>query len=170
MKLRKAELAEAEICYSFINDARKYHARLGFTQWHAGYPVLETIIDDIIKGMGYAFVDENGSLIGYCCFIIDDEPAYRVIDGSWLNDNQYAVIHRMAFGSTARGKGMSHEAFELLKKQALSYGINTIRVDTQKENKVMQHILEREGFVHCGYVEFDGGPKLAYQWDALLKL
>jgi arginine/ornithine N-succinyltransferase beta subunit len=42
---------------------------------------------------------------------------------------------------------------------------DAIRVDTQKENQVMQHILLREGFVCCGLVRFDGGPKLAYEWD-----
>lgn len=34
MKIRKARITEAEVYYSFINDAREYHAKLGFTQWH----------------------------------------------------------------------------------------------------------------------------------------
>ena len=32
-------------------------------------------------------------------------------------------------------------------------------------NKVMQHILNREEFAYCGLIQFDGGPKLAYEWD-----
>ena len=44
-------------------------------------------------------------------------------------------------------------------------GIESIRIDTQEENKVMQHILTREGFEYCGLILFDGGPKLAYEWD-----
>ena len=87
MKIRKARRAEAEICYSFINDAREYHAQLGFVQWHEGYPVLKTIIDDVNAGIGYAFVDENDNPIGYFCIIVGDEPAYKVIEGAWLNDN-----------------------------------------------------------------------------------
>ena len=165
MKIRKARRTEAEVCYSFINDAREYHAKLGFIQWHEEYPVLKTIIDDINAGIGYVFVDDNDEPIGYFCFIVGDEPAYKVIEGAWLNDNPYAVVHRMAFSKNIRGKGACGEAMDLLKKLALSLGIKTIRVDTQEENKVMQHILEREGFEHCGYVQFDGGPKLAYQWD-----
>ena len=43
--------------------------------------------------------------------------------------------------------------------------IDAIRVDTQEENKVMQQILRREGFEYCGLIQFDGGPKLAYEWD-----
>ena len=29
----------------------------------------------------------------------------------------------------------------------------------------MQHILDREGFEYCVQIQFDGGPKLAYEWD-----
>ena len=43
--------------------------------------------------------------------------------------------------------------------------IAAIRLDTQEENKVMQHILDWEGFEYCGLIQFDGGPKLAYEWD-----
>lgn len=165
MNIRKAKSVEAEMCYGFINDAREYHAKLGFVQWHDGYPVLQTIIDDINAEIGYAFVDESDKPVGYCCFVVGEEPAYRIIDGRWLNNNPYAVVHRMAFGKSVRGKGASAKAVALLKNLSVSLGITSIRVDTQAENKVMQHILEREGFVHCGYVQFDGGQKLAYEWD-----
>lgn len=30
---------------------------------------------------------------------------------------------------------------------------------------ITQHILSREGFEYCGLIQFDGGPKLAYEWD-----
>lgn len=27
------------------------------------------------------------------------------------------------------------------------------------------YILDREGFEYCGQIQFDGGLKLAYEWD-----
>ena len=54
-----------------------------------------------------------------------------------------------------------------VKEFCRSEQFDAIRVDTQDENKVMQHILEREGFAYCGLIHFDGGPKLAYEWDAV---
>ncbi|MBR6616235.1 MAG: GNAT family N-acetyltransferase, partial [Lachnospiraceae bacterium] len=60
---------------------------------------------------------------------------------------------------------LSSLAFSLIKDFCVENGIEAIRVDTQDENKVMQHILEREDFEYCGLVTFDGGPKLAYEWD-----
>ena len=47
MKLRLANLNEAEICYQCIEDARAYHKSLGFEQWHPDYPTEQTILDDI---------------------------------------------------------------------------------------------------------------------------
>ena len=164
MELRLAQQNEARICYQCIEDARAYHKSFGFEQWHPGYPTQKTILDDISQGTGYAFVDES-RVIGYACIIIGDEPAYKKIDGAWKTDRPYAVVHRMAFSKMERGSGLSKEAIRLIKELCLSRHVEAIRVDTQDENKVMQHILVREGFAYCGLVQFDGGPKLAYEWD-----
>ena len=71
----------------------------------------------------------------------------------------------MAFSEQYRGKGLAGQAFMLIKVFCSENDIDAIRVDTQNENKVMQHILEREEFQYCGLVTFDGGPKLAYEWN-----
>lgn len=165
MELRNAQLSELTSCYQCIQDARAYHRSMGFEQWHPDYPTPQTILDDIVQNVGYVFVDD-GEIIGYCCLIIGDEPAYHEITGAWKTDRRYAVIHRMAFHQNARGKGASKIALDLIKEFCLSKHIHAIRVDTQDENKVMQHILERERFQYCGLIQFDGGPKLAYEWDA----
>lgn len=164
MELRKALPSEAEQGYRCIEDARAYHASMGFEQWHPDYPTQQTVSDDIAQGIGYVFTNE-GEVIGYCCIIMGDEPAYRSIDGAWKTDRPYAVVHRMAFARQVRGKGLSGQAFDLIKELCASAHIDAIRVDTQEENKVMQHILIREGFRYCGLIRFDGGPKLAYEWD-----
>lgn len=164
MDLRQADLKEVGLCYQCIEDAREYHKALGFVQWHPDYPTEQTIIDDITQKNGYVFVKDK-KVVGYCCIIIGDEPAYAKIDGSWKTDNPYAVVHRMAFSSSARGGGLSHGAFQLIKDFCMINHIDAIRLDTQEENKVMQHILKREGFEYCGLIQFDGGPKLAYEWD-----
>ena len=137
---------------------------MGFVQWHPNYPTIHTIEKDIAEGIGFVFA-EGQEIFGYCCIIIGDEPAYHVIDGAWKTDKAYAVVHRMAFGQRSRGKGLCGKALSLIKGYCIENGIEAIRVDTQQENTVMQHILAREGFDYCGTVTFDGGPKLAYEWD-----
>ena len=164
MILRRACAGEDKIAYQCIEDARAYHSSLGFVQWHPGYPTLQTIKDDIDAGIGFVFTDSN-DVCGYCCIIIGDEPAYHVIDGAWKTARPYAVVHRMAFSRQSRGAGLAGKALTLIKNFCAENGIEAIRVDTQAENTVMQHILVREGFEYCGLVTFDGGPKLAYEWD-----
>lgn len=164
MELRPARREEAETCYQCIEDARVYHRSMGFVQWHPGYPTLEVVLDDIENGTGYAF-EKNGTVVGYCCIVVGEEPAYREIEGAWKTERPYAVVHRMAFGEKTRGKGFSREAFALLRAFCEERNVCAIRVDTQEENKVMQRVLEREGFEYCGLIRFDGGPKLAYEWD-----
>lgn len=164
MELRLAAPGEAQVCYRCIEDARAYHKSLGFVQWHPDYPTQQTILDDIAQNRGYVFTKDN-EVIGYCCIIFGEESAYKIIDGEWKTDRPYAVVHRMAFRSFARGSGLSHEAISLISDICRSADFDAIRVDTQEENKVMQHILEREGFRYCGLVQFDSGTKLAYEWD-----
>ncbi len=40
-----------------------------------------------------------------------------------------------------------------------------LRIDTHNDNIVMQNLLPKPGFVHCGtiYVEEDDAPRLAYE-------
>ena len=39
-----------------------------------------------------------------------------------------------------------------------------MRADTHADNKVMQHLLESEGFTRCGIIHVaDGTPRIAYQ-------
>ncbi len=78
MELRKAEPNEAEGCYQCIEDARDYHQSLGFEQWRPDYPTQQTILEDISQNIGYTFVHEK-ELIGYCCIMIGDEPAYQTM-------------------------------------------------------------------------------------------
>ena len=146
--LRKAKKEEAHLCYQFIESARAYHKSLGFEQWHPDYPALHTIENDIENGIGFVFT-ENDVPVGYCCMIAGVEPAYHIIDGAWKTKRPYAVIHRMAFDGEFRGKGLSGEAFSLIKEACADQGIEALRVDTQSENTVMQHILQKEGFEYC---------------------
>lgn len=164
MILRKAEKGEEQLCYRFIEDARAYQRSLGFVQWTSDYPTLETVTDDIKIGTGYVFA-EGEVPIGYCCILTDGEPVYSDIEGEWKSDRRYAVVHRMAFASEHRGSGLSSAAFDSLKKFCEQLGINAMRADTHADNKVMQHILLREGFEYCGLVSYYGSPRLAYERD-----
>ena len=91
-------------------------------------------------------------------YVFGADPTYQVIeDGAWIDDRPYGVIHRIASREGVRGAGSF----------CMQWGFaecGNLRMDTHEDNKVMQHVLEKNGFRRCGriYVE-DGSPRIAYQ-------
>ena len=84
--------------------------------------------------------------------ILDD-----ITDGDWINDSCYGVVHRIT--STGNVKGAASFCLNWALEQC-----GNIRIDTHRDNIVMQHLLDKNGFKYCGivYVE-DGTERIAYQ-------
>ena len=94
----------------------------------------------------------------YNDFHIGDDSTYQVIDnGHWLSDEPYGTIHRIAGDGTIHG--VLEIAVNYCKKQ-----ISHLRIDTHHDNKIMQHVIEKNGFKKCGiiYVK-DGSERIAYE-------
>jgi len=161
IEIRLAKKQEAEECYSILDSARAYHKSLGFTQWGPNYPTLEIVKQDIVDGIGYA-ITNDGILCGYCAITFDGDPEYDKHPEIWLSNGPYMVIHRTAFSNAVRGKGLFHQFFTCAKQIALEHNLHSIKVDTQDENKVMQHLFDKEGLKYCGPVFYDG-PKRGYE-------
>lgn len=125
-------------------------------QWSGEYPDRDTIASDISKGYGH-MVCRDDVPVGYFAFIPGPDPTYEVIEGEWLDGNpDYHVIHRIA--SSPSSHGVFHEIIGF----ALSQD-PFIRIDTHRDNRIMQRLLLREGFLHCGVIHLlDGAPRLAY--------
>ena len=129
----------------------------GPTQW----PPRELIEQDIREGHSYVCVGDDGRVVGTFYFVQgrDIEPTYRdITDGAWLDDGPYGVVHRIATDGSARGVG----AFCL----NWAFGqCGHMRIDTHGDNAVMQRLLGKLGFIHCGtiHVEEDDFPRLAYE-------
>lgn len=145
--------------YAYAREFMAQHGnpnQWGATQW----PPEHLIHHDILCGNSYVCVHE-GKVVGTFFFAMGDdiEPTYRHIeDGAWLNDSTYGVIHRLAGDGSVKGIG----AFCL---NWTFQQCGHLRVDTHGDNIVMQNLLGKLGFVHCGtiYVEEDNDPRLAYE-------
>lgn len=124
-------------------------------------PNIDTIRSDVAENIGYV-LRVDGVIAGYLCIDFSGEPAYAHIEGKWSSEQPYAVVHRMAFSRKFRGIGLVDTAFELIENLCLNRQITYIRVDTDVQNKRMQHILEKNQFTPCGMIVFQGGEKLAY--------
>lgn len=159
MIIRPTELKDLPLVMGIYEYARSFmRANGNATQWVNGYPSEELIRQEIEDNHSFVCIGEQGEIAGTFCFILGDDPTYRQIyEGAWLNDAPYGVIHRMA--TNGKQKGVADACFDWCMEQS-----DNIRVDTHKDNLVMQHILEKHGFRRCGIIYVrDGTERIAYQ-------
>ncbi len=154
-------------CYALIEEGRAFQKKQGFVQWTDTYPLLADIRKDIEQGVGYALKNEEGVIAGYIGIDFAGEPAYDAIKGEWRSKEPSGVLHRMAISGKFRGCGLGSIVLSECERICLERGIFYIRADTSPENKRMQHVFEKNGYLHCGFVELRGNDKIAY--DKILK-
>lgn len=163
MKIRKSAMQDLDRMMEIYAFAREYMAQHGNpNQWGPTQWPPETLLrQDIADGNSYVCENDAGKVIGTFFFAhgTDIEPTYREItDGDWLDQSPYGVVHRIASDGSEKGIGTF----------CLNWAFDRcghLRIDTHRDNVVMQNLLKKAGFVHCGtiYVEEDNYPRLAYE-------
>ncbi|MFM1524922.1 hypothetical protein [Helcococcus bovis] len=112
-------------------------------QWGDNRPTEEAVLEDIKASKMYV-IEENTEILGV--FSLQDvDYDYVNIDGKWLNDEKYIVIHKVA--SSGNKKGIFSEIINYVYSKT-----KNIRIDTHEDNKVMQKLLVDNGFTYCGVV------------------
>lgn len=162
LKYRKTTIDDLPAVMPMYENARRFMAANGNpNQWIAGYPAVEHIRTDIERDASYVGVTPEGEIAVVFSFIIGEDPTYTVIDGNWLNDEPYGTIHRIASAGIMRNVG--DDVIEFCRTLT-----DNLRADTHHDNHVMQHLLLRNGFKHCGTIHLlDGRPRLAYHFKKI---
>ena len=132
-------------------------------QWSApGFPDDSLLLRDIARGGGFVIEsvipsEAKESIVAYFALLPSPEPTYDYIDGAWLTDEPYGVIHRMASYPEVHG------IFSTIISYAASHYAH-LRIDTHRDNRIMQHLIEKHGFTYCGIIWLeDGTERLAYE-------
>ena len=162
LQLRKATLSEIPQIWEIIRDAIEQRRLEGSKQWQDGYPNELSIENDIKNGNGYVLI-ENETILCYAAIIFDIEPAYEEIEGKWLTDGNYTVVHRVAVSKLAKGKGIATKLFLKVEDLAVQQNVYSIKVDTNFDNIPMLKILDKLNYTYCGEVYFRGGARRAYE-------
>lgn len=105
----------------------------------------------------------QGNVVAYGAVAFDGEPAYKAIEGAWLTDGDYVVLHRMAVADGEKGRGVATEFMRRVEAMACGRGTGSMRVDTNFDNRYMLRMLGRLGFVYCGKVRYRSGERLAFE-------
>lgn len=162
IKLRKAEIEDRDRIWNILQQAIERRRQDGSSQWQNGYPNLDTVESDIAKSFGYVMT-VDGEIAVYVALIINDEPAYSTIEGAWLSDGEFVVVHRVAVDEKFAGQGMVKKLFDHIEDFTKSNGIQSVKVDTNFDNTAMLKILEGKGYSYCGEVCLAGGMRKAFE-------
>lgn len=163
MLIRHSRLEDLAAIEEIYAHARAFMIASGNpTQWGDSWPPAEAVRGDIdgeTADCGYV-CEHEGRVVGVFFFAVGDDPTYEVIDGAWLDDSPYGVVHRIATDGTVKGTGSF----------CLQWACDQHphqRIDTHPDNAPMRHVLEKLGFVECGTIYVDAhekhSPRVAYE-------
>ncbi len=159
MSIREAKPTDIAEIMLVMEAAKKIMRASGnMHQWTDGYPSEAAITADMEKKGGFVIEDAN-KIVGYFAFLASPEPTYaQIYEGQWVDDAlSYHVVHRIASYPDVHG------IFSTIMDFCFSRDTN-IRIDTHRDNKIMQHNLQKHGFTYCGIIYLlSGDERLAYQ-------
>lgn len=163
LTLRKATGTDAGPVWTLLRKAIEKRKQEGSAQWQDGYPNPTVVAGDIGKGYGYVCTDEAGHIVAYTTLIFDGEPAYEALEGKWLTERPYAVIHRLAVDQEKAIKGLGTWMMQAVEAVCRQQGIFSIKADTNFDNTGMLRVFEKLGYTYCGEVYFRGAARQAYE-------
>ena len=162
MEIRTATIQDLDRIMEIYAMAREFMAQTGNpNQWGpTAWPPESLVRNDIARAKSHV-CERGGRIVGVFFFDCgtDIEPTYAHIeDGAWIGDEHYGVVHRVASDGSVKGVGTACITWALGQ-------CGHLRIDTHGDNIVMQRLLEKLGFTHCGtiYVEEDDFPRMAYE-------
>ena len=160
--IRLATEQDIKYIQAIYKDGRALIASYGSPQWQNNYPLLSVTLSDIEQQALYVYEDKE--ILGVMT-VFDDEPTYEVIEGQWLSNLPYKVIHRIATKAGHYGKGISQALIEFV---FTDLNARSIRIDTHELNIPMQNLLKKLEFTYCGKIylnQTSDRMRLAYQKD-----
>ncbi|MFR4778636.1 MAG: GNAT family N-acetyltransferase, partial [Finegoldia magna] len=78
-----------------IENAKIYMKENKINQWSENYPNEDVFLADLKENRLYV-AEIKGKVVGMAVLVLDGDADYKNIDGKWLSDGKYGVIHRIA--------------------------------------------------------------------------
>lgn len=161
--LKEAQSENVPRILEIMDQAKALMQQEGRHQWDHTYPTEEHINNDIEHGYGYVLCEED-HIVAYAAVVFDGEPTYRTIDGHWLSDDPYVVVHRLAVAQERRRHGVAKAFMQHVEALSIAKGVSSFKVDTNHDNTYMQKVFETCGFTYCGIITLQrGGQRMAYE-------
>ncbi len=158
MTIRPSTQADIPTLLQIAEEAKQTMRESGNQhQWTDGYPSAEVFREDILRGVSYVVEREDKPVATFALIPGPDVTYAKIYEGQWLSDEPYYVIHRIA----------SRQGVSGVLKLVVDYAFGqtkSIRIDTHRDNAIMQHLLKKLGFTYCGIIYLlSGDERLAFE-------
>ena len=161
---RPATLKDFYDCMDIIDSARQQMIDSGLHQWSEGYPSEDDILNDINNGVG-CVLTINKQVAVYGAVVLNGEPQYQALNGKWITDGDYYVIHRFATRPEFQREGLAQAFIKKVKGLCEVEKVHSIKVDTHIKNIRMVSLLNSMGFCYCGVVDYgDRDKRVAFEY------
>ncbi len=160
--IRKATIDDLESILEIVSDAQQSLKNRCIDQWQNGYPNRESILSDISKGIGFVALCHD-EIAAYAAIIVNGEPEYQHLDGQWLSNQDYVVVHRICVRKDFTRQGLATILMKKGEEIALQHHAHSFKIDTHKDNRYMIELLEKEGFAYCGEIHYPHGERIAFE-------
>lgn len=164
MEFRLAKEIDREKIERIYEDGSLKLKSLGINQWQGNEkPNLNNFSN--LNENNIIYVLEDKEIIVSTLIIYDkDEDYENNLVGTWNSPKPYVALHRIATLSGARKKGYGRKIIEFAENYARENNFKSVRVDTHRENKSMQNLLNSMEYNYVGIVYLDGKrERFAYE-------
>ena len=134
-----------------VENAKSYMKENKINQWSENYPNEDVFLTDLKENRLYV-EDIDGKVVGMAVLVFDGDEDYKNIDGKWLVNGKYGVIHRIAVNPDYKSQNVAKNLLDFFENKLKELNYDSIRVDTHKDNKSMLRFIEKNGFQKCGIV------------------
>lgn len=165
MTIRKAIPDDAARVLEILEDAKAALRQNGVDQWQNGYPNDESVRSDIDAGICHV-LEISGEIAATAAVYVGNEPTYNdIMDGAWQTDSRtYGIIHRIAVDERFKNTGAATRFVAFCEEISRLAGVSSLRCDTHRDNKIMQRMLQKNGYALCGTILLeDGSERLGFE-------
>lgn len=137
---------------------------LGINQWQGqDKPNLDNF-KELIENKNIFVLDDKEKVVSTVIIYDYDLDYEKNLDGKWSSPKAYLALHRIGTLSSERNKGYGRKIIEFAEDFAKENNYKSLRIDTHRENKTMQNILNLLGYNYVGLVYLDGkNERLAFE-------
>ncbi|UYZ58270.1 GNAT family N-acetyltransferase [Hymenobacter latericus] len=159
LHLRRATAADLPAILNIVRRVVPLMQAAGNFQWEADYPNAAVFRADIEREQLWV-AELSGQIAGVAALTTDQDPEYAQAD--WDAAEPAVVTHRLAVAPEAQGKGIAAALLLQAEQLAAEWGLRSLRVDTNSENKATQRLFPKLGYRFAGEITLAFRPGLRF--------